>query len=91
MLTIDKLHHFIAGFVIALIVTFVFQNPMVGLFATLLGAVGKEIYDALVNWLRARKGLPKNHDVDPMDFAFTVYGGMIALIIYMIVGRIYNV
>ena len=62
---IDKIYHFIAGFIISLI--FGFINPVLGLALAIIAGVGKEIYDKKI----------KKSVIDPLDVIATVLGGVL--------------
>ena len=75
MIALDKKLHFAAGVIIAASVGVVAQSMLVGVGAAVVAGAAKEGYDWLSNRRRAKLGLPPNHDVDLMDFAYTAVGG----------------
>lgn len=64
MLGKDKLYHFIAGFLIAVLLGF--WNPVVALFASGIAGFGKEAYDMYI----------KKSFADPVDAIATILGGI---------------
>jgi len=69
---IDKIYHFIAGFIISLI--FGFINPVFGLALAIIAGVGKEIYDKKI----------KKSVIDPLDVIATVVGGILGIALAII-------
>jgi uncharacterized membrane protein YeaQ/YmgE (transglycosylase-associated protein family) len=67
----DKLLHLIAGFVIALVGTMLFDK-ITGLGLAVIAGAFKEIYDY---------HNPKKHSVEFLDFIATVVGGVIIMIL----------
>jgi len=62
----DKLQHFVVGVLIYAVLHF--ADPLIGLGAVAVAAVGKEIYD----WLNK-----ENHTPDAWDAVVTVAGGAV--------------
>lgn len=73
---IDKVYHFVAGFVIALI--FGLFNPIVGLLLAGGAGVGKELYDVYI----------KKSFADPIDTIATVLGGVLGVVIAILLTNI---
>jgi hypothetical protein len=73
----DKMLHIGAGFLITIVFVVVFHNPGFGLMAAIAAGLAKEyIWDAGINYLNKRKGLPPAHDVDFEDAIATIIGGL---------------
>lgn len=67
----DKLVHFLCGLVIALAVG-LFTAPYIGLIASALAGVAKEIYDI------------KRTKFNILDFVYTAFGGLLGTLILYI-------
>ena len=72
MLHIDKLLHLLVGFTITLIVALL-GYPLVGLVATMVVAIGKEVYDYYNK---------ESHTSDGLDLIVTIVGGLLAIELY---------
>lgn len=72
MANIDKLYHFIAGFIITLLIGY--YIPILGLVTGLVVAMLKEVYDYY----------KPNHTCDANDFIATVLGTTVAIIIILV-------
>jgi hypothetical protein len=70
MIQEDKILHFLAGLVIYSV--FYLVNPVLGLFASILAGVLKEVYDSYH---------PDQHTTDIMDATATIVGGLTAFLI----------
>lgn len=86
MLPQDKANHVIAGVLVYVVVTALLafftalSAPVIallGLLASAVAGVMKEVTDFIGNQCRRKAGLPPNHDVDPLDFAATLVGGLL--------------
>lgn len=77
----DKIGHFLAGCGISFVFAALTQLLWVGVFLAFMAGLGKEGFDYLSNRLRAKKGLPPNHDVDIADAWATGLGGFVPLIL----------
>ena len=75
LVPMDKILHFLVGFIIAAIVWW-FSTPMMGLLAATVAGVAKEVHDATKNYLATKKGLPPPHGVEVMDAIVTAMGGL---------------
>ena len=65
----DKVLHFIAGFTVGGVTVYLFPLTLMPLFATVIVAGGKELYDAYV----------KGSESDFFDFFVTLVGGWIGI------------
>jgi hypothetical protein len=74
----DKLLHIAAGVLIFLTVAIAWAPRPAAIAVLVIGASKELLWDSINNYLRQRKALPPNHDVDPWDFLATVAGGMLA-------------
>lgn len=75
MIALDKLAHALAGAVIAAL-----ANPFGAqwaILAALVLGIAKEAFDYLANAHADSQGLPAEHNVDPVDFAWTLAGGVV--------------
>ena len=72
---LDKRLHFAAGVGIAAVVGFAFDDVLVGVLAAFVAGVLKEVLDYAANFRRDRLHLPRTHDVEALDFAYTAAGG----------------
>lgn len=83
---VDKIKHLIAGIIISVVVSLLTWIPVFGAVAGFLAGALKEGYDWIDNYRRAKKELPPRHNVDGMDFIFTVMGavaGSVACMLFM--------
>lgn len=76
----DKIYHLVAGAVIAT-VSYLLFSVLVSVLLVLAAAVGKEIYDYVVNQIAEKKFLPPPHSVDIFDAIATVVGGFLSLVV----------
>jgi uncharacterized protein involved in cysteine biosynthesis len=67
----DKVYHFVAGLLIALIVGFIFGTT-VGFMAAVVAGIGKEVFDHYKN-----KKEPGTATVDVLDAVVTILGGVV--------------
>jgi hypothetical protein len=72
MINVDKLLHFLGGFIIAIVVSLL-GYPLLALILAIVVATGKEIYDYYH---------PLTHTSDGLDLISTVVGGLVALALY---------
>lgn len=69
---VDKLQHYIGGVLIALIITLLFGDALIGLGVAVFIGASKEGYDFCH---------PDKHTCDVWDFAATVLGGAIGAVV----------
>lgn len=69
---VDKLQHYIGGVLIALSMTLLFRDALIGLGVAVLIGASKEGYDFRH---------PDKHTCDVWDFAATVLGGAIGAVV----------
>ena len=74
---VDKQLHLIVGFFIGLIVVAISREFLTGCVVAGAAGISKECYDWVSNYLNAKKGLPKVHDVDFFDYLATQIGGVV--------------
>lgn len=72
----DKALHFIAGFIIALIIAFL-SSPLIGFGVSLLAGIAKEMWDS-----------HGHGTVDKNDVIATVFGGAVGSLIVFIVNLV---
>lgn len=72
---LDKLQHFIGGAIIALIITLLFQDALIGLGVAILVGVAKEGYDFCH---------PDKHTCDVWDFIATAIGGVAGVLLTLL-------
>jgi hypothetical protein len=72
----DKLKHFLAGYIIAAVATFLTDSLGLAGVAVLLAAAGKEVYDAFH---------PDKHQADWWDIVATLAGWALVAVISVVV------
>lgn len=85
---VDKIGHAFAGFLIASTVYFIVlltdcpqSAERMAFWSAVTVGMLKELFDALVNWIRSRRGLPPVHTVEVEDVFATSVGGAVACVL----------
>jgi uncharacterized protein YfiM (DUF2279 family) len=71
---VDKKLHFLGGFAITLLLSYLF-NPIVAMSVLVALAIGKEIYDHVT----------PGHNASYKDFLVGIFGGVVGVALFMVV------
>lgn len=82
----DKKLHLGAGAAIAALVLVLTHSLHAASAAVFVAAAGKELYDWLANRIADWRHLPRPHSVESLDILYTLGGGLLVLLPFVIAG-----